>query len=78
MTAFAEALRIGRAGERSLIPDKRGGASIDYRFAEVSWLEELGRDRAAFEVCLGESEATERIAWEHRFDPEARVPMSVF
>jgi hypothetical protein len=77
-TAFQEALRIGRAKEYSLIPDERNEVAIDYRFAEVTSLEEPGRECTAFEVYLGERKATERIDFDHAFDPEAGVPMSVF
>ncbi len=77
-TAFQEALRIGRSEEYSLFPDERNKVTIDCRFAEVVTLEELGTGCTAFQVYLGEREATERIGWDHMFDPEASVPMSVF
>jgi len=77
-TAFQEALRIGRAEEYSLLPDERNEVAIDCRFAEVVPLEELGTRRTHFEVYLGEKEATERIDFDHAFDPEARVPEPAF
>lgn len=79
-TAFQEALRLGYAEECSLIPteDDDRNPTIDFRFAEVVYLEELGMGRTAFEVYLGERPATERIDFDHVFDPENRVPQPVF
>jgi hypothetical protein len=79
-TAFQEALRIGKAEEYSLIPtkDQKGAPEIDCRFAEVVYLEELGTGRTAFEVYLGERAATERIAFDHEFNPAGRVPPPIF
>jgi hypothetical protein len=72
--AFQEALRLGYAGEYSLIPtpDQKDAPTIDCRFAEVEYLEELGTGRAAFEVYLGEKPAREGIGFEHEFDPAAQ------
>ena len=79
-TAFQEALRIGEAEEYSLIPtkDQKGASEIHCRFAEVVYLEELGMGRTAFEVYLGERAATERIAFDHEFNPAGRVPPPIF
>jgi hypothetical protein len=79
-TAFQEALRIGYAGEYSLIPaaDQKPTPIIDCRFAEVEYLEELGMDRTAFEVFLGERPASEVIGFDHEFDPAAHVPAPIF
>jgi hypothetical protein len=52
--------------------------AIDCRFAAVVSLEELGTRRTHFEVYLGEKEATERIGFDHAFDPEATVPEPAF
>ena len=41
-------------------------------------MEELGAEARAFEVFLGEREATERIGYDHVFQPEERVPPSLF
>ena len=79
-TAFQEALRMGEAEEYSLLPtkDQKGAPEIDCRFAEVVYLEELGMGRTAFEVYLGERAATERIAFDHEFNPGGRVPPAIF
>ena len=79
-TAFREVLRMGEAEECSLIPmpDQPGAPLLRYRFAEVVYLEELGMGRTAFEVYLGEKQATERIAFDHEFDPAGRVPPTIF
>ena len=78
--AFQEALRIGYAGEYSLIraPDQKDAPAIDCRFAEVEYLEELGMGRTAFEVYLGEKPAREAIGFEHEFDPAGHVPAPIF
>jgi hypothetical protein len=79
-TAFQEALRIGEAEEHSLFPtqEQKGAPVIDCRFAEVVYLEERGMGRTAFEVYLGEKKATERIAFDHEFDPAGRMPAEIF
>lgn len=51
---------------------------IDFRFAELVYLEEQGVRPAAFKVYLGEKEATERIGFDHVFAPEAREPQPIF
>jgi len=78
--AFQEALRIGYAGEYSLIPalDQKDAPTIDCRFAEVEYLEELGMGRTAFDVYLGEKPACEAIGFDHEFDPAAHVPGPIF
>jgi hypothetical protein len=79
-TAFQEALRIGYAGEYSLAPapDQKDAPTIDCRFAEVEYLEELGMGRTAFEVYLGEKPACEAIGFDTEFDPAAHVPAPIF
>jgi hypothetical protein len=79
-TAFQEALRLGEAEEYSLIPTKehKRAPEIDCRFAEVVYLEDLGMGRTAFEVYLGDKAATERIGFDHDFDPAGRVPPTIF
>jgi hypothetical protein len=77
--AFQEALRLGGQEEMSLLPGERGDMGvIDYRVAEVVYLEELGRGRTAFEVYLGEKEAHEKIGFDHQFNPAERVPPTIF
>ncbi len=46
--------------------------------AEVVYLEEPGAEATAFEVFLGEKEATDRIGYDHVFRPEERVPPPMF
>jgi hypothetical protein len=79
-TAFQEALRIGHAEEHSLVPtqEQKGVPVIDCRFAEVVYLEELGMGRTAFEVYLGDKTATEGIGYNQQFDPDGRVPPTMF
>lgn len=76
-TAFQEALRIGRKEEHALVRED-GGPDIECRLAEVVYLEELGVEATAFEVFLGEREATEPIGCDHVFRPEERVPPPMF
>ena len=77
--AFQEALRIGHAEECSLIPNQGDDLPlVDFRFAEVVYLQELGTGRTAFEVYIGEKKADEQIAFDHVFDPEGRVPEPIF
>lgn len=77
--AFREALRIGYAQECSLIPQEGDSLPVvDFRFAEVVYLEEQGMEPTAFRVYLGEKEATDAIDFDHIFDPEARAPQPVF
>jgi hypothetical protein len=79
-SAFQEVLRIGYAGEWSVCPtrEQKDAPTIDCRFAEVEYLEELGMGRTAFEVNLGEKPAGERIEFDHQFDPAAHVPAPMF
>jgi hypothetical protein len=79
-SAFQEALRLGGAEECSLVPmaEQKHLPVVDYRFAEVVYLEELGAGRTAFDVYLGERKATGRIGFEHRFEPAARMPDPIF
>ena len=61
------------AGEYSLIPaaDQKPTPIFECRFAQVEYLEELGMNRTAFEVFLGERPACESIGFDHEFDPTA-------
>jgi hypothetical protein len=79
-TAFQEVLRIGAAEEYSLRPTKQDKEVpvIDCRFAEVVYLEERGVGRTAFEVYVGDKTATERIPFDHDFDPAGRMPAEIF
>jgi hypothetical protein len=75
-TAFQEVLRIGHAEEHSLSPaaDQKDAPTIDCRFAEVVYLEELGIGRTAFEVYVGEKAASEKIGFDHEFHPDEQSP----
>jgi len=79
-TAFQEALRIGRAEEYSLIPtnEQRGILVTRCRFAEVVYLKDLGMERTAFVVYLGDKNATEQIPFDHEFDPVGQVPPMIY
>ena len=79
-TAFQEVLRIGYSKEWSVAPNPEhtNAPTIDCRFAEVEYLEELGMGRTAFEVYLGEKPACEALGFEHEFEPAAHVPAEIF
>jgi hypothetical protein len=72
--AFEEALRIGRDQEYVIEPDRPPGPGFEYRFSEVVYLEEMGAAAAGFTVPLGVRAATEGLAFDHEFRPEARMP----
>jgi len=76
----ADSLRIGYSEEWSVspTPDQKDAPTIDCRFAEVEYLQELGMGRTAFKVYLGEKPASEAIGFDHEFDPAARVPGPIF
>jgi hypothetical protein len=72
--AFEEALRIGRSQEYVIEPDRPVGPGFEYRLAEVAFLEEMGAAPAGFVISLGVRPATEGLAFDHEFSPEARMP----
>ena len=78
--AFQQALRMGYADEHCLVtaPDQKKEPTIECRFAEVVYLEERGMNTTGFDVYLGERPASERIEFDHQFDPAARVPGPIF
>jgi hypothetical protein len=76
-TAFQEALRIGRKDEHALVREERG-QDIECWLAEIVYLEELAAEATAFEVFLGEREATEGISYDRVFRPQERVPPLMF
>jgi hypothetical protein len=51
---------------------------VETRLARIAVLEELGPNPKEIEVYLGARRATERLPFEHEFDPEGTAPMSVF
>jgi hypothetical protein len=75
--AFQKALEIGRR-DRHLHCHKEGRRWVERRLARIAVLEELGVNPTEIEVYLGARQATERLPFEHEFDPEGTVPMSVF
>jgi hypothetical protein len=74
-TAFQRALAIGHQAERG---HDEGRRCVESRLAQVVKLDCLGADRTEFEVVLGSSRATERLPFEHMFDPEGSEPESPF
>lgn len=75
--AFQKALAIGRR-DRDLHCHEEGRRWVETRLARIAVLEELGSNPDEIEVYLGFQRATERLPFEHEFDPEGTVPMSVF
>jgi hypothetical protein len=75
--AFKQALEIGRR-DRHLHGHDEGRRWVETRLARIAVLEELGSNPAEIEVYQGFRRATERLPFEHEFDPEGTVPMSVF
>jgi hypothetical protein len=75
--AFQKALEIGRR-DRHLHGHDEDRHWVETRLARIAVLEELGTNPAEIEVYRGIRRATERLPFEHEFDPEGTVPMSVF
>jgi hypothetical protein len=73
--AFQRALEIGHQGERS---HEEGRRWVESRLAQIVRLDCLGADQTEFQVGLGSSRATERLPFEHMFDPEGSEPESPF
>jgi hypothetical protein len=78
-SAFQKALEIGRR-DRHLdgYLEGRRCRCVQKRLARIAVLEELGVNPGEIEVYLGTRRPTERLPFEHEFDPEGTVPMSVF
>jgi hypothetical protein len=51
---------------------------VETRLARIAVLEELGAHPTEIEIYRGVRPATEGLPFEHEFDPEGTVPMSVF
>lgn len=75
--AFQKALEIGRR-DRHLHGHDEGRLWVETRLARIVVLEELGANPTEIEIYRGVRRATERLPFEHEFDPEGTVPMSVF
>jgi hypothetical protein len=74
-SAFRQALEIGR---RESAGHEEGRRWVEKRLARIVSLDYLGTNPTEFEVRLGRCRASERLPFEHEFDPESTVPMSVF
>lgn len=75
--AFQKPLEIGRR-DRHLDDHDEGRRCVQKRLARIAVLEELGANPDEVEVYLGTRRAIERLPFEHEFNPEGTVPMSVF
>jgi len=73
--AFQRALEIGHQAERS---HEEGRRWVESRLAQIVRLDCLGADQTEFQVGLESSRATERLPFEHMFDPEGSEPESPF
>lgn len=72
--AFRQALEIGH---RECDGHEEDGRWVETRLAQIVSLACMG-DRTEFEVSLEPTRATERMAFDHEFDPEGTVPLEIF
>jgi len=72
--AFQQALEIGH---RECQSHEEDGRWVETRLAQIVSLACMG-DRTEFEVWLEPTRATERMEFDHEFNPEARVPLEIF
>jgi hypothetical protein len=74
-TAFQQALQIGRRREGG-----RGEAGrwVQTRLAEIVTLDRIGANQTEFKVDLGSKKTTERLPFDHVFDPEGSLPLPMF
>jgi hypothetical protein len=72
--AFRQALEIGH---RESNGHEEDGRWVETRLAEIVSLACMG-DRTEFDVSLPPTRATERMDFEHVFDPEGTVPLDIF
>jgi hypothetical protein len=70
--AFHNALEIGY---RECDGHVENGTWVETRLAEIASLHCMGTSPTEFKVRLGFCPATERLAFEHVFDPEGAVPL---
>lgn len=78
--AFQRALESGEGGQSGGEEETRRRTRwVETRFAEVITLECLGEelDEELLEVQWGRLPATERIAFDHKFEPAKKVPAAV-
>jgi hypothetical protein len=73
--AFQCALEIGY---RECDVHEEDGKSVETRLAQIVSLACLGTNRTEFRVPLEVKPATERLSFEHAFDPEGLAPLDVF
>jgi hypothetical protein len=73
-SAFQQALEIGW---RECDGHEEGRRQVEKRLAQIVSLQCLG-NRTEFEVCLGRRRASERLPFEHEFDPEGTAPLVPF
>jgi hypothetical protein len=80
--AFQRALEIGEGGQSAGEEGERRLRSVETRLAEVVTLDCLGRElkdeEEPLEVHWIRLPATEKIAFEHRFEPAKKVPGGSF
>jgi hypothetical protein len=74
-SAFRHALEIGW---RERDGREEGRRWVEKRLARIVSLQCLGSDPAELAVHLGFRKATERLPFEHEFDPEGQIPMVPF
>ena len=74
-SAFQQALEIGR---RESTGHDEKTHWVEKRLARIVSLDYLGANQTEFEVQIGRCRATERLPFEHEFDPAGTVPMSVY
>jgi hypothetical protein len=73
--AFKQALEIGWRERDGREENQRW---VEKRLARIVSLQCLGRNQTEFAVQLGCRRATERLPFEHEFDPAGTLPMVPF
>lgn len=74
-SAFQKALEIGWQRREGY---EEGRQWVEKRLARIVSLDCMGNNVSEFDVNLGFRRATERLPFEHEFDPEGMAPMSIF
>jgi len=74
-SAFQHALEIGF---RERDGREEGRLWVEKRLAQIVRLQCLGSNPTEFAVHLGSRKATDRLPFEHEFDPEGQVPTVPF
>jgi hypothetical protein len=73
-SAFRQALEIGW---RERDGHEEGRRWVEKRLARIVSLQRLG-NQTEFGVCMGRRRASERLPFEHEFDPEGTAPLVPF